>query len=525
MSAFQSKTRPTTRLRGLCVIVALSSALLISGCGDRTKQAYAEAQRAQGLLDAGDLGGAQLAIAHAISLRGDQIEFQLLNGRINYQRKDYQGAFEAYSLALSIDPMNPEALQAVSQIGASMGREKESAEATDRILSQEPNNLPALLVKGVQLIGKRDLAGAQAVGEHMLRVDPKNEAGLVLKARAMFLNNQQPEALTLLRDALKQNGPSQMLVTALLECARDQGDSEVMLQQFKALGELVPDNVDLTIDEANVDYKLGRTNEARERVWVLLTKSGANDDAMDRLNGLWAEYETAPLDQNQIATLASDGAAPARLMVARFYLNANDAKTASDLVGSTPGAEAEGLRARIAYIDSGGSDASAAERVLTTDKSNCDALSVRANDSIRRGQPAAAVIAAQEIASQCPDRDGNDLLAQAYRAKGETAGVRRAYLDGTRARPLDTKPVAHYVAWLLSTGNANEAADVARRLTQRAPAKISGWQLLAATCARATQPMCVEEAKAGEAAARKSFVIDLPPGERRPNPLLGSSWR
>lgn len=525
MFAFQPKTRPLTRLRGHCVIVALSAALLISGCGDRTKQAYAEAQRAQALLDAGDLMGAQLAIAHAITLRGDQIEFQILNGRINYQRKDYPGAYDAYSLALSIDPNNPEALQAVSQIGASMGRERESSAATDRILATEPNNLPALLVKGVQMLGRRDLAGAQAVGDHMLSVDPNNEAGLVLKARAMFLNNQRPEALTLLSDALKKNGPSQMIVTALLENARDQGDADVMLQQFKALSNLVPDNVDLTIDEANVDYKLGRKDDARARVWALLTKSGGNRDAMDRLNDIWAEYDQQPLDANQIASLASDGAVPARLMAARFYLMANDARTAGDLVGSTPGAEADGLRARIAYVRSGGSDASAAERVLGADKNNCDALAVRATEAIRQGQPANAVVAAQQIASQCPDRDGYTLLAQAYRAKGDTAGVRRAYLDGARARPLDTQPVAQYVAWLTASGNASEAVDVARRLTQRAPAKISAWQLLTSACTRTGDKICLDEAKAGEAAARKTFVIDLPPGERRPNPLLGSSWR
>ncbi|QDZ08044.1 hypothetical protein FPZ24_11590 [Sphingomonas panacisoli] len=298
-----------------------------------------------------------------------------------------------------------------------------------------------------------------------------------------------------------------------------------MLQQFKALSEIVPDNIDLTIDEANLDYKLGRKDDANGRVWALLAKHGGDHDAMDRLKDLWAEYDSSPLDANQISTLASDGAPVARLMVARFYLAANDSKTARALVGSLPGGEADGLRAKITYKESGGSDASAAEAVLATDKNNCDALAVRASDAIRRGQPSTAVVAAQEIASQCPDRDGFDLLAQAYRSKGDNAGVRRAFLDGTRARPLDTAPVAHYVTWLVSTGDADGAADVARRLTQRAPAKVSGWLLLAAACGRTTQPLCVEDAKAGEATARKTFSIDLPPGERRPSPLLGSSWR
>jgi hypothetical protein len=91
MFAFQPKTRPTTRLPLRCVIVALSATLLISGCGDRTKRAYAEGQQAQALLDAGDLDGAQRAIIQALALRGDQIDLLLLNGRINYRRKDYQG--------------------------------------------------------------------------------------------------------------------------------------------------------------------------------------------------------------------------------------------------------------------------------------------------------------------------------------------------------------------------------------------------------------------------------------------------
>ncbi|MBN8808860.1 MAG: tetratricopeptide repeat protein [Sphingomonas sp.] len=497
--------------------------VVTAGCSSKTQRAYVEGQTAQSLFDAGNLPAALNAINRALALRDDQIDLILLSGRIRYRMGDYSGAFDAYNMALAIDPMNPEALQAVSQIGASIGHDAESASATDRILSVEPNNASALLIKGVGMLNHHDYAGAEAIGDKMLKADAQSEPGVVLKARAMFLSDRQADALALLRDALKRLGPKQMIVTALLECARDQGDSALMLDQFRALGEIVPDNVDLTIDEANLDYKLGHVDDARKRGAALLAKHGDDLDAVARLANLWTEYDATPLDRGQIDDLASNGPPAARLAVARFLLGKGDTTSAAALIGSLPGGEATGMRARIAYAENG--DTGPAEKVLTTDQSNCDALSVRAIDALKQQDPTKSVIAAQEVASQCPERDGFDLLANAYRAKGNAVAVRQAYLDASRARPLDTVRVDHFAAWLIESGDRQEAVNVARRLTQRAPAKISAWQLLGKVCTKVGDKACIDEARAGEAAARRNFAMDLPPGQRRPNPLLGSSWR
>lgn len=504
--------------------VALAAiGLALAGCADKTKQAYTEAATAQALLEAGNLPAARNAIARALALRGDQVDILLLDGRIRYQMRDFGGSFDSYNMALSIDPNNPEALQAVSQIGAQTGRERESTEATEKILSLDPNNAPALLVTGVRQLNKRLFTDAIATAERMLATDPKSEAGLVLKARGLSMSGKRDEALALLRQGQEQLGQSQMVTTALLENARDQGEGELMIEQFRALSGMVPKNADLTIDEANVQYKRGLRDEARARGWALLTENGANRQAVQRLVDVWTEYDKSPLTPDQLASLTADGAEQTRLAVARFYLGNGDVRTAAALVGRLPGDDAAGLRARIGYAAN--NDAAAAEQVLGRDEKNCDALSVRATDALRGSRPADAVIAAQVISSECPNREGYDLLARAYRAKGEAGGVRRAFLDGISAQPLAAEPVSRYAAWLFETGDPAQAVAVVRRLTQRAPARISAWQLLRTACARASQPMCVAEAQAGEAAARKSFVIDLPPGERRANPLLGNTWQ
>lgn len=525
MLIFQAKLLAATLRLRRNILLAAGAGLLLAGCGDNSKRAFEEAQAAQALFEAGNLPGAREAVARALALRGDQVDLLLLDGRIRYRMGDVGGAYESYSMALAVDPNQPEALQAVSQIGASIGRDRESTAATDQILMLEPNNVPALLVKGVRLLGRRDLAGARAIGDRMLATNPNSEPGVVLKARAMFLAGERAEAMTLLRDAVKRLGPTQMIVTALLECARDLGDGDVMIAQYHTLGELVPRNVDLTLDEANVQYKRERREDARTRTWALLTENGDKPAAMQRLDELWSEYDSAPLTPAQITKLGTDGAAPARLMVARFYLARGDAATAATLVESLGGDDAAGLKARIAYVTSGGAEIAAAEQILKRDGTNCDALAVRASDAIRRGRGAEAVTAAQVITTECPDRDGHALLARAYGVKDESAGQRRAFLEGIRSRPLSASPVAGYINWLIANKQGDQAVTAARRFTQRAPAKIGSWRLLKAACARASQPACVAEATAGEAAARKSYAIDLPPGQRRINPLLGNTWR
>lgn len=507
------------------LLAMLATGLMVAGCADKTSKAMAEAQVAQGLLDAGDLPGARRAMQRALAQRDDQVDLLLLDGRIKYQMNDIGGAYDSYNLALAIDPNSPEALQAVSQLGASIGAERDSTAATDRILTLDPKNMSALLIRGVQSLNKRDFNGALATAERMVAIDPRSEPALVLKARAIFLLGRRDEALALLRDATKRLGPTRMIATALLECARDAGDAALMTAQFRTLRDLVPNNPDLALDEANLDYKTGNRDGARARGWMILAESSKDEDAVRRLIGLWTEYDPAPLDAGQIARVAADGAPAARLLVARYYLERGDTATATVLVGSLPGDAAAGLRLRIADVARDATAPAAAEALLARDRTNCDAVPVRVGAALRGGRPTEAVAAAQVAAAECPDGTGHQLLARAYRARGDDAGTRRAYLEGIRAQSLATPIVAEYVAWLLSEGDGGGAVDVARSLTQRAPAKISAWRLLRLTCERAGRAACAAQAATGEATARRTFSVDLPPGQRRANPLLGNSWR
>jgi tetratricopeptide (TPR) repeat protein len=498
----------------------------LSGCDSDTTKAYAEAQRAEGLAQAGHFGAARLSMAKALSYRDDQLDLILLDGRIKMAQGDTSAAFDAYSLARAIDQSNQEALQAISQLGLAVGALDEAKAASDDILVGNPSSLDALLIKGVIALSRHNWAEAAALADQMMTVNPQDERSITLKARSLFLSDHRDEALTILRRAQIEKPQSIMIRTALLECARAKGDAPLMLEQIAALRRVKPNSGDLALDEINVRYRTGDTAGARAVAIGVLDKFGEDDDVLGRLITLWVENDATPLSEATIATLVTSGKADARLAVARRFLDQGNLAVAARLTANMTGGDAEGLAARIA--DAGGDRTALArsEAILKDDSTNCDALFVRARNRLAIRRPDEAVVAAQQIATECPDRnDGYLMLARAYQVQNRDTGVMRAFEQGVSQRPLDVALTTQFVEWLSAKGSNSRAIAVARRLTFNLKARPSAWQLLGRICAHSADAVCSSQAATGLAAAKQSFIIDLPPGTRQPNPLLGQAWR
>ena len=154
--------------------------LALAGCGNSSRKAFQEGQKAEALLQAGDLLGARAAIARALSYRDDQVDLLLLDGQIKLAQKDTAAAFDSYNTALALDPSNATALAAVSQLGMATGHQAEATTATDQILASDPRQPDALLLSGVLAINKKDLGKAMAQGDKLLSILPSDPRGIVL---------------------------------------------------------------------------------------------------------------------------------------------------------------------------------------------------------------------------------------------------------------------------------------------------------------------------------------------------------
>src|SRR3546814_8215006 len=168
------------------------------GCTRSDAAAAADAARAQSLLEQRRVGEARLAIGEAIAARDDEPQYHILRGRIEMAADSVSGAYDAYSDAISLDPPNSGALQAVAQLGLQTGHFRVSLEATDAILSLSPDEPGALLMRGLHAVIRNRFAEADGYADRILARDPGNEGGVILKARIAVRKGAPRDALAVL---------------------------------------------------------------------------------------------------------------------------------------------------------------------------------------------------------------------------------------------------------------------------------------------------------------------------------------
>src|SRR5690606_30772507 len=126
--------------------------------------------------------------------------YHLLRGRIEVALGSNSAAFAAYSNARALDATNIEALLAVAQLGLTTGNLADSLAATEQVLLLAPNNIDALLMRGIHAIIRRDYSGGVGSGGMILALPRGHEGGTILRARGLFVSGQAQDALRVLDD-------------------------------------------------------------------------------------------------------------------------------------------------------------------------------------------------------------------------------------------------------------------------------------------------------------------------------------
>ncbi|WP_162935659.1 tetratricopeptide repeat protein [Tsuneonella amylolytica] len=473
------------------------------------------------LLDQRRFAEARQAISAAIATRDDEPDYYLLRARIEFAAGQTAAAYAAYQDALALDATNAEALQGVSQLGLQVGDYEEAENAADQILTLQPEQSDALLVRGLIALVKRRYEEAGGWADRILRQDEGSEAGAILKARAAFLAGDPQAALAAVNQYEAMRAPTAGSVRTRLEIARARHDAAAMRDAFDQLDRLTPRDATLAIDRGNFSAKTGDKAHARRFLTVALAQKDLTDAQIADAVGVLREYSLllTPefLDQLQASANTKSLSALKRLALSRGELNA--AKRLQKLMKPQ---EAQAIEAEIALQQTNLPRAQAiAAEILKQDKDNCAALSVVAAIKLKTGSFSDAVRFGQRASAQCPDLpQAYEITALAYAAQNDPVNARRVFRDGIDTNRQSEPLTRSYVDWLIKQRAVQEAAGAARRLTRAAPASTSGWRLLADVCRRGSMA-CVGEADRGLAAASKNYGIDLKPGELPPNGLLG----
>ncbi|WP_219893756.1 tetratricopeptide repeat protein [Aquisediminimonas profunda] len=515
------------RMNGWSVGAAL---LLATACSSPQEKAEQAAASANALAAAGDFEAARKAILRAVAARDDQPDQWLLLGRVDLETGRPADALLAYSRVLELDATNIEALQLVAELSFQFGEMREAANAADRVLALDPNATRAILVKGLIALSRKDVAGATSAAETILKLKPQDEFGIVLKARALALGKDYQGAVKIIEDGVPEGQRTEASFATLSELYRVLGNQERLVGNIDKLLARRPKDADLKLDLAEILYKSGNTPRARSTLYALLISQPDNIEVIQKISELWTQNDASALTPAQLKYVTEHGSETVKLAVARYLIDRGRPDVAAQILRPDSNAGDNGISAdaralyATALYKQGNADAarSIAEEILSKDKNNIDALMVRARIAMQKQDLTAALNDAQIVVRDFPmSEQGRILLADIYLARKDPQRARQTYEDAVSDNPQSILISRTYAQYLLKTGDAVRATDVARTFTRKSPSSVAGWDLLAKICQQAANNACVAQAQAGRDKAASVYTVDDRPGSLRSRGLFG----
>jgi tetratricopeptide (TPR) repeat protein len=493
---------------------------LLTGCADKYERAASYATQSEALLAAGNMDEARLNIQKAIAERDDVAAFYILLGRIEVRAQRSVNAFNAYSLALDLEADNLEILTNIADLGLQTGRVHEAEEAANRILLLAPSSTGAMLIKGFIAIDQGRFDDASRAASDIIAINPQDEGGVILSARIDALQGRTAQALAKVDQSAATIGATRALNITRLEILRALGNAQGMADIFPQILKDMTDNSELRLDYINLLYKNANKQAARREGYALLLAEPNNRAILTKLTSLWMEHDDRPLWPAALNSIIATGSQATRIMLARHYLATDQPEVASRLIPelvSARVAEAVALNARI-LLDLGRNQEAYANAaaVLREDTRNEDALLVRSAHAMSQKNYDRAIEDANVVVSDAPlNPMGYVALAQAHFAKGTTIRARQIYEKGLDALPQSLLLASYYQTFLRKLGDTARLISVAREVAVASPSSNKAWSHYLALCQRYADSGCSGPASAGLVQARKSYVVDEPPGTPR----------
>ena len=500
-------------LFGRLPLIVFPILFALQACDSPKERAAQLASQAEAYAQQGNLVAAGTSIAAALALREDVPDYHLLQGSIALRSGDPVSAFRAFNRALEFDAVNPTALAYVANIGVQIGQINDAEDAADRLLTLQPDALPALQVKGMVALSRGKLDEAIRYGDRILAINRTDEAGAIVKARALAKKGQTEEALALIDTAMTVMKDSAVLLTNKVNIYRYLGQGEAMVQPLAQLLRTTNGSPAFRLDQVNLLYRLGRVDEARQSGLALISTGTRDAKDYRTLQRLWSEYDKTPLP-DAVARNVSGWTDPLAVVTTVRWLFWRGDLTAADEVMRTAPANAQpllaSLKARLLAASGRTQEARAqVAGILAKDDRDVGALMLKARFDQEDGKDQTALEAAQLAQTNDPQNpETYVVLAQIYLARDTEFRAKQVYESGVKALPQNFYLMENYTQYLHQSGNKARAVSVARAFARALPSSVRAWDMMLAQCQWAGDAGCAQSASEGREHAKRSFLVD-----------------
>jgi tetratricopeptide (TPR) repeat protein len=462
-------------------LLMLVIATAMAGCKSSHERFESYLAHGRQLLAKGNLEKAGIEFRNALQIEPRSVDALYLNGRVAERRGSIREAVDYYQAALDVQPADDRARACLAKMYVLGGATQRALELITPGLLDHPDDPDLLAARAAALHQLDDDGEARVDAERAVRIAPTNENAIAVLAALALRSGEKARAISLVNDAVVKSPDSIDLRRVLAGVYLAAGEPRLAEEQMRKLIAMEPGELPPRLQLANHFVQVEDLDAAQRVLDDAVRELPHQDSAkLALVDFITAQRSRAQGEKTLAAFIADDpGNEELRLAMGTLLQHTGATREAINVyqeIIRRDGLRPQGLAARdriaALELDRHNTDAAAKliAEVLEESPRDDDALILRANISMARNDPTAAIIDFRAVLRDQPKSAVlQRSLARAYLAKGQPALAEQTLRGAVTAVPEDIAVRADLAQVLMQTGRPAQAASLLEETVNIAP--------------------------------------------------------